>query len=615
MDGNERQPPDQSVADLAWAWQTGEMTGEQFAELARRLDDDAVLAEYVAFVSDTTALSRAVARVEDCGGHDVALPADEDPLSAGTPHPPAAGSNSSSAATDGGSLARGGGDADALLPNSLSGRGVKPWISHVVVAALACAATIAVLAVSGDRQHADAPPRGGAAAAIAPAAPDPAVYVATLTGAVDCQWASHLQTPEYGKPLEAGRRLQLNAGLAQLTFDNGAKVIVQGPAEFTVKSAAAGELRTGKLTALVPPQAVGFQVGTPTAEVVDLGTEFGLDVADGGETEVHVFTGEVVFWRKDARAAEQHMEEGIHLFEDQAAFVSATESDEELAEVRVADASKFVRRIVPRLSGDELPALPVTDQLALWLAADVLVKTDDAERVIAWRDIAAGDNQTEEDAWQHDVTSRPLLVRNALGGLPAVRFDGQSTYLVTTPLKSTEDQTLHIVFSRREAKTPVGFMRQLINYNGPPFALAGYDDSFRVLQIDDSEAPGRLWVRYFAGVEADNRIFNVGSTSTRDIVSANRPHLLTYRYATDANQSQLWLDGQLQSQDGAPPFRDYLSRKVLGRHPQQQSFFDGDLGEVLIFNGALTDEENQAVMNYLQDKYSIKSPAPLQESR
>ncbi len=49
----------------------------------------------------------------------------------------------------------------------------------------------------------------------------------------------------------------------------------------------------GKLRATVPPQAVGFTIGSPNLDVVDLGTEFGLQVEAEGKTEVHVFKGKV----------------------------------------------------------------------------------------------------------------------------------------------------------------------------------------------------------------------------------------------------------------------------------------------------------------------------------
>jgi hypothetical protein len=89
---------------------------------------------------------------------------------------------------------------------------------------------------------------------------------ATLTRADDYHW-------EETSPIEAdnrriGRRLQVHTGLAELRFADGAKVVIEGPAEFEVRSANGGFLRIGRLAAHVPPRAIGFEVETPTARVL-----------------------------------------------------------------------------------------------------------------------------------------------------------------------------------------------------------------------------------------------------------------------------------------------------------------------------------------------------------
>ena len=48
----------------------------------------------------------------------------------------------------------------------------------------------------------------------------------------------------------------------------------------------------GKLRAHVPPPAIGFQIHTPQGTVLDLGTEFALDVSEKN-SELHVIDGEV----------------------------------------------------------------------------------------------------------------------------------------------------------------------------------------------------------------------------------------------------------------------------------------------------------------------------------
>jgi hypothetical protein len=129
--------------------------------------------------------------------------------------------------------------------------------------------------------------------------------VARLSNAVDCQWkfsradgTNRIDRPqsvalEIGTEFHAGQKLNLATGLAELTFESGAKVILHAPAQFDVADALGGSLARGKLTAKVPHSASGFTVGTPGGKVVDLGTEFGVQVGDDGATDVIVYVGEV----------------------------------------------------------------------------------------------------------------------------------------------------------------------------------------------------------------------------------------------------------------------------------------------------------------------------------
>lgn len=118
-------------------------------------------------------------------------------------------------------------------------------------------------------------------------------FIAKITGTTDCRWTADANEPiaTLGSHLAAGRTLKLAKGVAEITFHVGAKVLLEGPSHFEIKSPTAAFLHSGKLTARVPERAHGFVVDTPSARVVDLGTEFGVEAAESGETEVYVFRG------------------------------------------------------------------------------------------------------------------------------------------------------------------------------------------------------------------------------------------------------------------------------------------------------------------------------------
>jgi hypothetical protein len=131
--------------------------------------------------------------------------------------------------------------------------------------------------------------------------------VAMLNRVVNARWNPADRTPSLGGPLEPGR-LRLDSGLAQIIFYDGARVVIEGPAEFQLVSSSKAVLAGGKLTAEVPPQARGFRVDSPRIAVTDLGTSFGLNV--GSErTELHVFAGKVEF-KADSGGADQNLQGG-----------------------------------------------------------------------------------------------------------------------------------------------------------------------------------------------------------------------------------------------------------------------------------------------------------------
>ena len=129
--------------------------------------------------------------------------------------------------------------------------------------------------------------------------------LAWLSGSISGRWevldaagtaASRSDGGEYwanGTEFTVGQRVKLVAGLAEITFRSGAKLVLTGPTEFSVRSASEAHLRVGKLTAKVPHTARGFTVGTPSGNVVDLGTEFGVEVTPDKKLDVQVFVGEV----------------------------------------------------------------------------------------------------------------------------------------------------------------------------------------------------------------------------------------------------------------------------------------------------------------------------------
>lgn len=91
-----------------------------------------------------------------------------------------------------------------------------------------------------------------------------------------------------------GGGLVVSSGLAEITHHSGTRLLIEGPAFYQATGPNSGRLKYGKLVAEVPPGAEGFVVEWADGKVVDLGTEFAIDVPESeGPAEVGVFRGEV----------------------------------------------------------------------------------------------------------------------------------------------------------------------------------------------------------------------------------------------------------------------------------------------------------------------------------
>jgi hypothetical protein len=115
--------------------------------------------------------------------------------------------------------------------------------------------------------------------------------VAVVTKMVGVQWGEGTSFG-LGSSVSPGT-LQLEAGLVQFEFYRGAVVVAEGPAQLEFSDADRMVCHQGKLRVRVPPQAEGFVVLSPNFEVVDLGTEFGVQVAEDGSGNVRVYEGKV----------------------------------------------------------------------------------------------------------------------------------------------------------------------------------------------------------------------------------------------------------------------------------------------------------------------------------
>jgi hypothetical protein len=163
---------------------------------------------------------------------------------------------------------------------------------------------------------------------------------AVVAGQANAVWANEPPLAD-GSLLPAGP-LELQSGLAQLELFSGVTVVAEGPAAFEVISPMELAVTRGKIRAHVPEPAQGFRIRTEAGEVVDLGTEFAVDITPT-HADLHVLDGEVE-WHPRAQAMRSLQKgealrwgsdgQGLALTADATGFIGVNELRDQLALAR-----------------------------------------------------------------------------------------------------------------------------------------------------------------------------------------------------------------------------------------------------------------------------------------
>src|SRR4029078_2446332 len=126
-----------------------------------------------------------------------------------------------------------------------------------------------------------------------------------------------------------------------------------------------------------------------------LGPQFGFSVSESGNSEVHVFQGEVISRQLNERG--EVIGNEIRLQKNQAVLFPG---EKKQAQRLAANEAKFALEVKPLWLDDKIEPLAVDPKVVLWLRAGHGVQKDKKNRVIAWQDLALGSNRISNDAFQ-----------------------------------------------------------------------------------------------------------------------------------------------------------------------------------------------------------------------
>jgi hypothetical protein len=462
-----------------------------------------------------------------------------------------------------------------------------------------------------------------------------AELVGQITGVVDCQWADPRTAVSDGDGVPLGQKFALASGYLEITYQSGARVILQGPCAYDVESKTGGFLSLGKLTARVGKKEAAsgskgersanlsrsqgrmeptvslalrpspgkseirnlkseisnpqsptlnplFSIRTPTAVVNDLGTEFGVEVGKDQQAVVEVFQGRVSLVPSAGR--DSHKEpmlvtagQTVHLSADGSRMTGPPQPGSRF--VRVGNLPTVVKQYRKELSYQRWR------KYSEWLRRDpdlVVYYTFDnqaaaPERVLNWAKSAGGRHIGALGSGRPGTM--PAWTSGRWPGKGALAFDGRKLNCVVVP----HDQTLNLT----QAITIAAWVKP--------------DYPEQVSHLLNKVESGRttynfVWLGKSPALRPEQALYFDWGFGPR-ILNGALPTVSRWTHVAvscDARRMTLYVDGQGTVLDWQPGMATVATNAdvVIGKPSWSDSeAFTGLMDELAIFRRALSDEE------------------------
>jgi hypothetical protein len=232
--------------------------------------------------------------------------------------------------------------------------------------------------------------------------------------------------------------------------------------------------------------------------------------------------------------------------------------------------------------------------LQLWLSADAGVSVGANNAVTQWADQSGNANNAE----QINETMAPVLVPNALNGLPVVRFDGGNDFMDVADsdgLSITGDISTFYVLNLTDFAT------------------------FRSVwgkTVVNQPAPNDLYVLPSSGLP---RLFRGNGVSGAQQVTGARPYpannFLVAGVQAAGSTATHYLSGKANGSGTITTAPVDGNRSLrIGSRDDGVTRMKGDLAELVIYDRALSPEEVTTVQRYLGEKYAVPELTPTNAS-
>jgi filamentous hemagglutinin family protein len=228
------------------------------------------------------------------------------------------------------------------------------------------------------------------------------------------------------------------------------------------------------------------------------------------------------------------------------------------------------------------------NQLSLWLdASDATSISATSGAVDSWSD-KSGFNNTASGS----LTARPTTGTRTINGLNVIKFDGfndELSALDSASLDVSGTFSMFLVNSIDTLTTPAGIIsKRIANGNNDAFAFFYFTGGRLNSDIDTTN-------NRFAG----NTVYSTGATQYQNIIFNGA--------LAAASRVSVYDSGLLDTvgTEATASIPNYASNLFLGRlGGNASSFFNGVIGEVLLYNTALATTSRQLVDQYLSAKWN-----------
>lgn len=225
-----------------------------------------------------------------------------------------------------------------------------------------------------------------------------------------------------------------------------------------------------------------------------------------------------------------------------------------------------------------------TNALELWLRADSGVTAGAGGKVSAW---AVEGSTVKATAAAPEL--QPTLAPNAIGGKPAIHFDGGTNMLEANididPAVAPQLTVISVFTSDTDVASP---LRKLYGADD-----GGYD---RAAGLDDR-------------AEGFNYTVFGGDAGVVGIMklAANTPYLTVDSYDQTKKVLNVWVNGAPAKQNQEADHSAGLDKFYIGgTGTVYHEPWLGNVAEMLVYRRTLTDDERKKVEDYLAAKYGLK---------